>query len=187
MSNGLNDDEGELAKLPVDGLMATLSETEREDVITVAYHEAGHAVIGMKRGFQIERINIQNAWMGDGGQCSWDDPGDNPEKELTVEYYENLILRAAAGQAAEDHLGVSQTELSHQLVQDDDYKIKVCAAQIAAKDKLDPEKIATDRRAKASQLVQSNWSAIETIANELCIRFYLNREQIKTLLPDFFK
>jgi hypothetical protein len=158
--------------------------------LSVAYHEAGHAVIGLRLGFEIEYaelckeapIKLQGKLYGDWsdwGRVKWRDP------RWKLQQDNRSIRSIKAAQAGEIAQGLCADPFKKQPEWSKDRRyIRRDARKACKGDQAKADALIEQLHRGTEKLVRENRGAIERVALALMERGYLTGDQIKGLLGE---
>jgi ATP-dependent Zn protease len=151
--------------------------------LSIAYHEAGHAVIGLRLGFEIDtaQINIQEIFIGRGtrGIVYSRDPRWKLQHDSR---YVRDIMASQTGEIAQ-HLCSDPFEKQNEWGGDHRH-IRSRARKACKGDEAKADALIERLHRQTEKLVQDNRDAIERVALALMERGYLTGEEIKGLLGE---
>lgn len=164
---------------------ANTHEAERTDIVT-AYHEAGHAVIGMLTGRVPRSATIEPDGTGMMGMVEFDSNdgplearshlSDTPAKRA---YARSRVLGELAGSAAHDLLEPGRTRDAAD--QHDDHWSRELIKEMVNWE--DHDRYFENAQQEVKSLLQSNWPAVEAMAQALLKYKTITRAQILGVIP----
>jgi len=150
--------------------------SDRDSVVRIAYHEAGHTVVARSLGIEVEGVSIVEDEDSHGRSLSplregFDYYGD----EDADEHLEDHLLVCLAGAVAEEKLTGKRPELEGNDRQGaGDILIRIAPGTNGAK-----MEESIDR---ARDILSENWSNVTTLAEALLEHGKLSAGQVRTLL-----
>jgi hypothetical protein len=144
---------------------AALARPRDAELISVACHEIGHAVVAHELGLRVESVEVR----GDAtGRCFYR-PGNE----------EDLVVAAMAGEAAELELGLRDAGDAADRADPDRLMALGFARRI---EPADPDLAVRRGAAQARTLLQRYWSPVERLGEILLEQRLIAGEELRTLL-----
>lgn len=156
----------------------TQNEEERK---TVAYHEAGHAIVTyFKTNKIVSSITIRPTTSGAGGFTITEDKEDNPL--CPIQDYKNELVMLYGGRAAEVKLRGSVEGATAGASHDIKRATQIATSYVSIEQGVDytifgetgtreimtlSKKLLADVWAEAQELIEDRWAYVEAVANEL--------------------
>ena len=137
----------------------------------VAYHEAGHAVIGRVLDIPIKRVTINPKVLNADG-VSFTDPTRGPLKQFSPDD----VIYSFAGAIAEEKFTGKPSNCSR----GDDEFVRYHSRAYLPKDKRRP--VRAELKAKTVELVEKHWPEIEEVARELLEVSTVSGERIDVIM-----
>jgi len=149
------------------------------DTKTVAYHEAGHAVVACRLGIAIARVTTRvagGAFFGGGWLAGHTQLDPVAEQRAAFQDRVWVALAGAAAQARVDPSSVREGCATR------DYALaRKFYAELYRMPYCTDKELAGDER-RARELVAKHWPSVEAVAQELLKRGSLNGRQVVSLL-----
>ena len=187
----MQDFEDAIIQMDIKGHVKKNASQNDEERKTVAYHEAGHAIVTyFKTNKVVSSITIRPTTSGAGGFTITEDKEDNPL--CPIQDYKNELVMLYGGRAAEVKLrgsiegataGASHdikraTQIATSYVsieQGVDYTI---FGETGTKEILDlSKKLLADVWNEAQELISDKWKYVEAIANELLVTETVSKDR----------
>ena len=151
-----------------------MGDTQQQARRLTAFHEAGHAVVGVALGFRIDRVTIVPEVVPDGtyfGRCLLDWGGDWSIERANDDDLEGLVIFLYAGAIA--------MRLVDPDAEDDIYDD---ADALEISNRVSYFVSSLNMRQKAGQLVKRNAEAIAKLADELLRRGTLDGAEVQGII-----
>jgi ATP-dependent Zn protease len=152
----------------------------------LAYHEAGHAVVGHVLGFFIETASIIES-EGYGGEVTFADepPDPDADEHRYLAYRERELGFTLGGPVAQGHYleGDAAFTPADYAYGDDWDIITDCVRDLAGEDLDEGEWVLQEATTRAYQILTQNWTHVEAVAKALMKHGLLDRPQLLPLFP----
>jgi ATP-dependent Zn protease len=130
--------------------------------LSIAYHEAGHAIVGLRLGFKVESAQVYKEY-GHDGIVYWTDPDHRQWRTVWGNRSVRSIMVSQAGEVAErlspDPFAGEQQEWSG-----DQRHIRSAALKACKGDQAKADELIAQLYRQTEELVLQNRSAIERVA-----------------------